>query len=284
MPQFRSATRSTTRPVDLEIGIVYTHEDQWMPRLLQSLAASADGLRTRLILVDNASARGTAAWADYFPLTRVVHNPQRLLYPANLNRIAEVASAPLLLLLNTDMYFDPQQRCLTQMVEFMRRHPQCGIAGCRIYHEDQSDGYAARRFQTLPIILSRRLGLARFMPGALESYFYQERDLAGSWPCDWLSGCFMLVRRAALREVGPFDTRFVKYFEDVDMCLRMAQAGWTPMYNGATCCYHLERRASKRLLSVDAWRHARAYLRWLTKWGLDPGKHIAPPREKRRAA
>jgi hypothetical protein len=40
------------------------------------------------------------------------------------------------------------------------------------------------------------------------------------------------------------------------------------MYHGAASCYHLEQRASKRFLSFDAWRHLRAYVRWLGKWGL----------------
>jgi N-acetylglucosaminyl-diphospho-decaprenol L-rhamnosyltransferase len=276
--------RRMPRSADLDIGVVYTHEDRWMPRLLSSLAASGPRLRTRLLLVDNASEKGTQAWEDYFPDTVVLRNPQRLFYAANLNRIVAAATAPLVLLLNTDMYFEPQQHCLTKMVEFMRRHPECGVAGCRIYHEDGSEGYAARRFQNLRIILSRRLGLGRFLPGTLENYFYQERELDAAWSCDWLSGCFLLLRREALADVGPFDTGFVKYFEDVDLCLRMARAGWTPMYNGRTYCYHLEERASRRLLSAGAWRHARAYVRWLAKWGLSPGRDLPPPRERRRAA
>jgi hypothetical protein len=60
----------------------------------------------------------------------------------------------------------------------------------------------------------------------------------------------------------------LKYFEDVDMCLRMARAGWQVMFNGQTHCYHHEQRASRRALSRDAWWHGRAYLRWLYKWGL----------------
>jgi GT2 family glycosyltransferase len=52
------------------------------------------------------------------------------------------------------------------------------------------------------------------------------------------------------------------------MCLRMARAGWQVMFNGGTRCYHHEQRASRHAFSRDAWRHGRAYLRWLLKWGL----------------
>ena len=77
-----------------------------------------------------------------------------------------------------------------------------------------------------------------------------------------------MVRREAIEQVGRFDEGYGKYFEDVDMCLRMARAGWQVMYHGAASCYHLESRASRNLFSADAWIHLRAYLRWLRRWGL----------------
>jgi hypothetical protein len=57
----------------------------------------------------------------------------------------------------------------------------------------------------------------------------------------------------------------------------MARAGWQVMYHGATSCYHLEQRASKRLFSPDAWMHLRAYFCWLRKWGLQPSTGSAAP-------
>ena len=76
-----------------------------------------------------------------------------------------------------------------------------------------------------------------------------------------------MLRNKAVEKVGLFDENFSKYFEDVDMCLRMARAGWHVMYHGATSAYHIEQRASRKLLSTDAWRHLRSYLYWLSKWG-----------------
>jgi GT2 family glycosyltransferase len=83
--------------------------------------------------------------------------------------------------------------------------------------------------------------------------------------------------------VGYLDVQFIKYFEDVDICLRMGLAGWRVMYHGATFCYHLEQRASARLLSADAYLHLRAYLRWIRKWGVAPRGLAAPPAAGRRA-
>ncbi len=261
---------------DVDIGVIYTHERTLMPRLLSTLNVASEGVHRRLVLVDNDSADGVEPWTNYFADTKVVRNTQRLPYSANLNRILRASRAPLVLLLNTDMFFDPHEACVSKMVNFMRSRPDCGIAGCRLYQENGRHAPSARRFQTISTILARRFGLGSLMQRTLDNYFYRERSIRETWECDWLSGCFMMVRRDAVEEVGLFDVGFGKYFEDVDMCLRMSRMGWQVMYHGATHCYHLGQRASTKVLSPDARKHARAYLRWLLKWGFAPDRDHHP--------
>jgi len=271
----------TTAPIDLDVGVIYTYEQDLMTRLLATLAESLGGLSIRLILVDNGSVEGVNRWTRQFPATAVIRNARPLGYSANLNRILQASRADYVLLLNTDMFFDRSEPCAGKMLEFMRRRPDCGIACCRLYHEDGEHAPSARRFQTIGTILGRRFGLERLLSGEVDRYLYRECDAYRSWQCDWLSGCFMMIRREAMEDVGLFDTRFTKYFEDVDICLRMAIAGWQVMYHGGTYCYHLEQRASRNLFSVDAWRHARSYLRWLRKWGFSPSQHLRAPERHR---
>ena len=140
---------------------------------------------------------------------------------------------------------------------------------------------AYRRFLASPHLPAALLDEAYDSPYA--RHFYAEHAPDETWACDWLSGCFLMVRRAAIEQVGRFDERYGKYFEDVDMSLRMARAGWQVMYHGAASCYHLEQRASKSFLALDAWRHLRAYVRWLGKWGIHPSPAVTL-RPYRRAA
>jgi len=269
---------------DVDVGLVYTHERPWMPRLLSSLAAAGHGVAMRLILVDNASADGADPWMHAMPETLVIRNARRLSYAANLNRILRAATARYVLAINTDMFFDDAEPCVVRMVRFMDSHPQCGVAGCGLYHEDGVFAHPARRFQSLAVVLARRCGLGRVMRRTLDRYLYRDRPPQATWEAEWLSGAFLILRRDALAEVGPFDEGFGKYFEDVDICLRMARAGWSVMYHGATYCYHLERRASRNPVSADALRHLRAYLRWHWKWGFTYRQPIGRPLPRRRAA
>jgi GT2 family glycosyltransferase len=199
-------------------------------------------------------------------------NTARLGYGANLNRILAATTAPYVLLMNTDMAFDPAEPCLLEMVRFMEANPRCGVSGCRLYRPDGRYAYPARRFQTPRMIAARRLGLGRVFRGSLGDYLYRKRNRFDSFLCDWLSGCFLFVRKAAYEDVGPFDRRFKKYFEDVDFCARMTQAGWEVIFHGGTYCYHHEQRASRRLFSADAWQHVRSYLVWLGKQ-----RRLSPP-------
>ncbi len=262
---------------DLDVGVIYTHERAFLPRLLTSLSESCDGIRARLILVDNASRQGVDEWRPLFQPMVSVCNDRRLNYAANLNRVLSVSSARYVLLMNTDMYLDPKEQCLSRMVQFMDSDPHCGLAGCRLLHADGSEAFAARRFQTFSTIVARRLA-PKLMQGTIRHHLYQNYGPSAVFECDWLSGCFLLVRRTAWQQIGDFDTSFGKYFEDVDYCIRMQKAGWSVSYNGATSCYHLEQRASRNVLSRDAARHVRAYLRWLRKWHFVARPHSFPLR------
>src|SRR5262245_63241259 len=143
--------------MDVDIGIIYTHERQFMSPLVESLARSAEGVLARLILVDNASSDGVEPWRRVFSETLALRNEKRLGYAPNLNRILEASTARYALLLNTDMEFDPREQCVARMVRFMDEHPDCGVAGCRLYHPDGTYAYPARRFQSLRTIAARRL-------------------------------------------------------------------------------------------------------------------------------
>lgn len=277
-----SSRKPLANTLDLDIGVIYTHEREFMRPLLESMETAREGIAARVVLVDNASADGAAQWTGLVERSTIVRNERRLGYAENLNRVLINSTARYVLLLNTDMYFAADDPCLAKMVRFMDAHPECGLAGCRLVHGDGSEAFAARRFQTPRVMLARRTGLGRWMPRTLDEYLYRDSGPQATFACDWLSGCFLFLRRETWRQVGYFDTGFRKYFEDVDYCLRVRQAGWQVLYHGATSCVHLEQRASRRFLSRDAWLHARSYARWIRKWGFAtprlPETHAEPVR------
>ncbi|MCA9041708.1 MAG: glycosyltransferase [Planctomycetaceae bacterium] len=259
-------------PPVLDIGVIYTGEDEHIQNLLFSLRASLPQISFRLLLIDNHSDQGVERYAELIEPTDVLINSSRKTYAENLNLILSASTAEYVLLLNTDIQFDSENHCLDRMVTFMNQHPDCGMSGCRVYLPGGAYGYSARRLQTSLTFLTRRLGLGVLFPREKERYLYMDRNRRSSFACEWLSGCFLLVRRKAWEEVGGFDEQFRKYYEDVDYAVRMQQQNWKVMFHGDAFCIHNEQRASRNLFSYDAWLHACSWYRWHRKWGWRPSR------------
>ncbi|MBI4507887.1 MAG: hypothetical protein HY691_20365, partial [Chloroflexi bacterium] len=64
------------------------------------------------------------------------------------------------------------------------------------------------------------------------------------WPVDFVSGCGMLLRCAALRRVGLFDERYFMYYEDADLCRRLAAAGYRVVADGRARMWHAVARST----------------------------------------
>ena len=57
--------------------------------------------------------------------------------------------------------------------------------------------------------------------------------------CDWVPGCFYLIRREVIERVGLFDPRFFLYYEEVDHCRAVRKAGRSVTYYPFTQVVHL---------------------------------------------
>ena len=74
--------------------------------------------------------------------------------------------------------------------------------------------------------------------------------------------CALLVRRAALDDVGLFDERFFIYTEETDLCRRLARAGWETHYvPDITVAHHVSQFSitipERRI--VEHWRSRHRY-------------------------
>ena len=72
---------------------------------------------------------------------------------------------------------------------------------------------------------------------------------------DYVIGACQVIRRRALQEVGLLDERIFYGPEDVDICLRLQQAGWRVVYNPEAVVVHNERRLTRSLRSGLTWKH-----------------------------
>jgi GT2 family glycosyltransferase len=122
----------------------------------------------------------------------------------------------------------------------MDARPEIGICGCRLERTDGTFDHAARRSFPTPLsALGHFTGLGR-RPGASGRLAaYRAPDVEGG-PVDAVNGAFMLIRRAALDEVGLFDEGYWMYMEDLDLCYRFARAGWVTWFEPSVTAVHVK--------------------------------------------
>lgn len=266
---------------DLSVTLVSTNERHYIEPMLPELYRAAEEIRMEVLLVDNVCTDGTADLEGRFPFLRVLRNSERHSFSWNHNRGTVESRGRYVLCLNPDVRFDRDASCIRKMVQFMDSHPDCGLSGCQVFDRCGEFAHPARRFQSLRIVLARRCQRLFGSQRVLDRYFYADQPITATFACDWLSGCFLFMRREALQETGLFDVGYGFYFEDVDICRRMTAHGWDVLYYGGAAYTHLEQRASTRLFSRKARVHLRSWAHWLGK--QSELRQIVPTHRRRTA-
>jgi GT2 family glycosyltransferase len=193
-------------------------------------------------LVDNASGDGTveAVRAEF---------PSVLLHPLEWNAgfcyannlVLRQTSGPFALVLNPDT--ELAAGVLDHMVELMRLRPEIGVASCRLVKKDGTFDHAAKRSFPTPLgAFAQFSGLARSPVAGrrLRQYLAPGVGEHEAGEVDAVNGAFMLVRRAAMDQVGLFDERYWLYMEDLDWCYRFKQHGWKVWYEGGATAIHVK--------------------------------------------
>jgi GT2 family glycosyltransferase len=233
----------------IDVVIVsYRCEDLLRECLTSLLANPPDGELT-VHVVDNASGDGTAEMVRReFPGVELTINERNEGFSRANNPALARGSAPYALVLNPDTRITPG--ALQRLVELMEAHPEVGIAGPRLELDDGTLDHASRRSFPTPLsALGHFTGLGRRegASGRLADYRAPEVE---SGPVDAVNGAFMLIRRAALERVGSFDTRYWMYMEDLDLCYRFAQAGWTTWFEPSVTVVHIKAGTSGKHRSL----------------------------------
>ena len=188
-------------------AIVVTHHSAGV------IAACLRGLAPagQIVLVDNASDDDTLAIAAReAPGATVIANRVGVGYGNGVNCALAHIDREFALLANPDSILRPG--AVTALVAAADAWPEAALFGPTVLAPDGS----VELSHDVPLFERR-------------AYGRRDGEAAPSGPCstEFLSGAVMLVRTAALRELGGFDPAFFLYYEDDDFCLRLRHAGHT---------------------------------------------------------
>lgn len=227
-PRQQHDGESQPHPVvpDLTVSIVNHNSRELLLACLDSLAGTA----AEIVVLDNASEDGSAeAVSEDFPEVRLITQPFRAGFGENQNTLIRATSSRYVCLLNPDT--TAADWGFARMVAYLDEHPRVAALGPRLVYPDGRHQCSAWRF---PSPLVQVLGLLTLnLLGVRQSQGNRPR------PVGWVMGAALLLRRAALDDVGLFDEDFFMYTEEVDLQFRLHQAGWeVHFFPGITVVHH----------------------------------------------
>lgn len=215
--------------------------------LLQPMFAACEqaavGLDIRYWVVDNASRDDSVAvLREQYPHVGLEVNTQNVGFGRANNQLLKHVQGDYVLLLNTDAFVSPDT--LTKTLAYMQANPQCGVLGVKLLGRDGVLQPSCRYFPTPWNTFLARTGLSRFMPKT-QMVDDMTWDHASVRECDWVPGCYYLVRRKVIDQVGLFDPLFFLYCEEVDHCKRVKAAGWQVVFYPHTTVVHIGGESAK---------------------------------------
>lgn len=228
---------------------------------LQNLTLSPSGI----VLTDNCSpdSSGKSIAAD-FPEIHFQQLPENLGFAGGSNagiRFCLDRGADWVWLLNNDT--EPEPESLQNLMSVAMNQPDSAALGALVYTPAQS-GFVESGTGTIDF--RRAKTFERGTVNSTSSY----------QPCQWLSGCNLLLRRQAFEQAAGFDEKFFLYFEDADLCHRLNLSGWKCLLVPSARVKHIGCVSTGDNLSV--WRsyyHTRNRLLFFTRHSSKVGSVIA---------
>lgn len=227
-------------PLVVSVLIVSWNGREHLEQLLPSLERQdpVPGLELELLVLDNGSSDGTAAWlAERHPRVRAIARQDNLGFAGGNNLLAAEARGDVLLLLNNDMRAEPD--LVAQYARMWREAPPdvAGLAGVLTDWEgrclDFGSGIVTFDGHAFGIDQGRSLAAARLPAPGAEVFFACGGNL-------WIS-------RRAFLEAGGFDAGYFAYFEDVDLGWRLWAGGKRLLACPAARARHRQSATSVRL-------------------------------------
>ena len=201
---------------------------EYLKAFLPGVFDSCEGIAD-LYVADNASTDGSVAvLANEFPGVKSILLDKNYGFTGGYNKVlAQLEGYEYFVLLNSDIEVD--KGWLEPLVEWMDKHPRCGVCGPKLHGLLAKDGAYER---------SSAFEYAGAAGGLLDRYgfpYCRGRILGrvaedkGQYdtPAEvlWVTGACLVTRASLWKELGGLDERFFAHCEEIDYCWRAQLSG-----------------------------------------------------------
>lgn len=268
--------------MDLSIIIVNWNVKDLLKKCLESIYRETKGASFEIFVVDNASTDGSVEMVKQnFSQVKLTVNNKNLGFATANNQAIKISRGKYVLLLNPDT--ELIEDAFSIMIRRMDKHEEIGVLGPELLNSDRSLQPSVRRFPTLLSQSLILLKMHRLLPNlkTFRKYFARDFDYSREQNVDQVMGACFMIRREALEKVGGLDENFYIWFEEVDYCKRIKDAGFSVVYTPKTKLIHLGGESFVKQLSLDKqkmfnkssryyFRKHHGILSWLWLWLINP--------------
>jgi GT2 family glycosyltransferase len=211
---------------EVSVVIVNWNTCRLLRACLQALTNEARAIANgvEVVVVDNASGDASADMVrQAFPEVDLVVNATNVGFAAANNQGIRRTRGRHVLLLNPDT--EGRAGFLRSLVSFVEAHPRAGAVGPRVLGTNGEHQVSCYPLPTLGRELWRLFHLDSLR--ARGTYPASLFAATAPQPVESILGACLLVRREALDDAGLLDEQFFIYTEEIDLCRRLHDRGWS---------------------------------------------------------
>ena len=238
----------------LSIVIVSFNARADLERCLESLHAAPPATPHEIVVVDNASADGSADAARRWPDVRVIDAGANIGFARASNIGIRASTGTNILLLNSDTVVPAG--AIARLAAELTQDAAVAVVGPRLVNgEGRPELSFGRMIGPLNEFRQKRL----LKSGAIDGLTRRRQ-----YP-DWVSGACLLVRRADAEAVGGLDERYFMYTEDVDFCAAIRARGRRILFAPDIEVVHLRGRSAASAPAATREHYRRSQLAFYRK-------------------
>ncbi len=247
------------KKMKLSVIIVSWNVCQELLDCLRSIQENPPSHSYEIIVIDNASTDGTADTVKRaFPAVYLFTNRDNRGFAAANNVGILKSRGQYILFLNPDTIIHP--RSLDTLVRFMDDNKDVGACGAKLLNLDGSHQDSVRCFPSFRSALHRHTAFKYIgiFKSNYKKWTMKDHDNNRQMDVEQVMGAALMTRKSIIEQVGPMDEDFFMYYEEVDLCYRIKEAGWRIVYVPESEITHLGGRsagqipADKRIMAMTS--------------------------------
>lgn len=250
------------RHIKISYIIITWNGLDYLKRLLQSMANQLKRTDIEVVLCDNGSTDGTAAYIQtQYPIIKFIYLSENRGVAYARNRCIEQATGKYLFIIDNDLELTDE--AVETLEHYLDTHPKVGLVAPSLLYPDHTLQGNAKYYP----------GLVRKIKNVLfpthRSTDYMQQYIQGEpFEPEYVIGACQLIRSEAADAVGLLDEHIFYGPEDADYCLRIRDSGWKVMcIPSIQLVHHCQRRTTKHPFSAMGRNHLKAlvYFYWKYK-------------------